>query len=231
MSLPQLRCGQAKLCALTADPSGVIWQALAPTWLLDTVSSETPRQRTWVKVAHDETELRVLFHAEDTEVWATHTQRDALLYEEEVVEIFLDPVGDLNGYFEIEVNPLNAVLDLVLRRSRSGWKRNFAWQCEGLQTAVRLWSGNGEAKSSRLIDASSIGIPETLAEANAWSAELSIPFASISSVPPARDWRVNFYRIDRPKTPLDSPRELSAWSPTGAPNFHVPERFGYLHLE
>ena len=78
----------------------------------------------------------MLFHAEDTHAWATMTERDAPLYEEEVVEVFLDPVGDLESYFEIEVNPLNTVLDLVLRKNRSGYVKDFAWQCEGLRTAV-----------------------------------------------------------------------------------------------
>ena len=43
----------------------------------------------------------------------------------------------------------------------------------------------------------------------------------------ARRWHANFYRIDR--GPAD---EYSAWQPTLAdpPDFHVPARFGQLHL-
>ena len=86
-------------------------------------------------------EWRVLFHATDADAWATLTERDAPLYEEETVEIFFDPAGDLQSYFEIEVNPLNTVLDLVLRRNRSGHVKNFAWKCEGLRTAVSKSAG------------------------------------------------------------------------------------------
>ena len=144
------------------------------------------------------------FRAEDDYAWATHTQRDAPLYEEEVVEVFLDPVGDLACYFEIEVNPLNTVLDLVLRRNRSGYVKDIAWQCEGLRTAI-------------------------LAGPKFWCAELSIPFASLTSERPTAGarWRANFLRIDRPH---DSARELSAWSPTSYPNFHLPERFGFIEF-
>jgi hypothetical protein len=157
-----------------------------------------------VRVAWTEEELRVLFHAEDTHAWATLTERDAPLYEEEVVEVFLDPTGDLASYFEIEVNPLNAVLDLVLRRNRSGYAKDFAWRCEGLRTAV--------VKTDA-----------------AWSAELAIPFRSLMAEPPkAGDcWRVNFCRIDRPP---GVPRELTSWSPAGRANFHTPERFGTLQF-
>ncbi len=172
--------------------------------LRDTVSGASPQQGTGVRAVWDAEELRVFFHAEDTLAWATLTERDAPLYEEEVVEVFLDPAGDLEGYFEIEVNPLNTVLDLVLRRNRSGYAKDFAWRCEGLRTAV--------TKS-----------------ATAWSAELVIPFRSVTAAPPqAGDcWRVNFCRIDRPP---GGPRELSAWSPTGRASFHTPERFGILQF-
>ena len=157
-----------------------------------------------VRVAWDANELRVLFYAEDTHIHATLTERDAPLYTEEVVEVFLDPVGDGECYFEIEVNPLNAVLDLVLRRNRSGYAKDVSWDCEGLRTQVRR-------------------------EASAWSAEMSIPFRSLAAASPAPGgkWRANFLRIDRPP---GTPRELSAWSPTGLANFHVPERFGVIEF-
>jgi hypothetical protein len=120
------------------------------------------------------------------------------------MEVFLDPVGDLQSYFELEVNPLNAVLDLVIRKNRSGVIKDFSWRCENLRTAVRNANGG-------------------------WSAEFAIPFRSLIAAPPkaGERWRANFYRIDRPE---NRQWELSAWSPTGFPNFHVPERFGILEF-
>lgn len=144
-------------------------------------------------------------HASDTHIWATHTQRDAPLYDEEVMEVFLTPweeEGEPRRYFEIEVNPLNTVLDLALRRTPDGFERDFAWSCKGLRTAVKIEEG-------------------------AWTAEFSIPFASVDALPLQRYWRANFFRIDRPK---DKPRELSAWSPTYDVTFHRPDRFGRLEF-
>ncbi len=175
--------------------------------LVDSISGTPPLQATRVTCSADATQLRVSFACVDTNPWATLTEHDAPLWEEEVVEIFLDPVGDGGGYFEIEINPLGTVCDLVLRRVASGWKREFAWECAGLvATAARTPTG--------------------------WSAELIVPFAAVVSEPPERgaEWRVNFYRIDRPDG-AEGARELSAWSPTLAPSFHAPERFGTLRFE
>lgn len=203
-TLPRMICHRRRLGDLTADPLVEIWRSVGAGDFFEVTTAGVPQQRTGVRAVWDVEEWRVLFHAADTHVWATLTERDAPLYEEEVVEVFLDPVGDLESYFEIEVNPLNAVMDLVLRRNRSGYVKDFAWRCDGLRTAARK-------------------------TADGWAAELAIPFRSLSAAPPKVGdcWRVNFCRIDRP---LGVPRELTAWSPTGRANFHTPERFGILEF-
>lgn len=200
-----MRCGRFSFGAVAADGAAEPWPAIEFSALADTVTGGAPLQPTRFKIGWNPAELRVLFHASDAAPNATMTRRDAPLYEEEVVEVFLDTVGDLGGYYEIEVNPLNAVLDLVLRRNRSGYRKNFAWRCEGLVTAVRIDPGIS------------------------WTSELSIPMSSIVSEPPKPGdiWRANFYRIDRP---VDGPVEYSAWSATGRPQFHVPARFGAIEF-
>ena len=202
--LPRLVCRRGALPVLTADADSSFWRECEPVFLWNVIDGAAPRQATRVWAAWDAEEWRVLFRAEDTHIHATLTERDAPLYTEEVVEVFLDPVGDGACYFEIEVNPLNAVLDLVLRKNRSGYRKDFAWQCENLRTCVRH-------------------------EAAAWSAELALPFRSLAAEPPkcGDTWRANFTRIDRPS---DAPRELTTWSPTGFANFHVPERFGVIEF-
>ncbi len=172
--------------------------------LLENVTGAAPRQGTRVTLSRTAACLRVGFQCEDAEPWATINRRDGPLFQEEVVEVFLDPFGDLECYFEIEVNPLNTVLDLMLRRVRNGWHKETAWRCQGLETSVtRTPTG--------------------------WDAKLEIPFAALAPAPPAPGavWRANFLRIDRP---AGSPRELSAWSPTGRNTFHVPARFGFLEF-
>ena len=190
---------------LTADPSREPWPAFERLFLGLNKDGEPPRQGTEVRIGRDEDCLRLLFICEDTLPWATLSAHDDPLYKEEVVEVFVDTEGDGLGYFEIEVNPNNAVLDGCMRRVRSGFRKDFRWHCEGLRTAVRLFSGG-------------------------WAAELAIPFESLSGRRPAPGarWRVNFTRIDRPE---GAPRELSSWSPTGYDQFHMPEKFGILTFE
>jgi hypothetical protein len=202
--LPLLHCRRAALNELTADLHSTPWRDLPKVILRKTGTGDEPEQGTQVCVAWNDAELRVVFDAVDTDPWATLTDRDAPLYTEEVVEVFLDPVGDLESYFEIEVNPLNAVLDLVLRRSRSGYVKDFGWRCDGLRTLARRTD-------------------------HGWGVEMAIPFASLIAEPPraGSQWRVNFFRIDRPQ---GKDRELSAWSPTKLGTFHVPQKFGVLEF-
>ena len=70
-----------------------------------------------------------------------------------------------------------------------------------------------------------------------WTASLFVPFAMFPSEfvghrHPWPLWRVNFYRYAFPSGP--SPRfdnyELSGWSPTHDPSFHIPARFGVAVL-
>jgi len=187
-----------RVATVSAPDSGVTLD------LLENLTDAPPRQATRVTLARDAAHLRVLFQCEDTRPWATITRRDGPLFQEEAVEVFLDPFGDLECYFEIELNPLNTVLDLMLRRVGKGWRKGFTWKCEGLETSVSLTAAG-------------------------WTARMAIPFASLVPQPPAPGsvWRANFLRIDRPAC---GPRELSAWSPTRRNTFHEPGRFGFLEF-
>jgi hypothetical protein len=205
--IPILPCLRRELRELTADVAAEPWCGIAPVHFSEAASGAMPKQGTEVRCAWNVHEWRVLFHAMDSDAWATMTERDAPLYEEETVEVFFDPTGDLESYFEIEVNPLGTVLDLVFRKNRSGYKSDRAWDCDGLRALVK-------------------------ANAGAWTAELAIPFANVTNIPPRPDmqWRVNFCRIDRPSRDGSIPRELTAWSPPMRANFHTPERFGIVQF-
>lgn len=199
-----MHCPRRLLGEVAAEPSAAMWRGIEAHPFRLAVDGSAPQQGTTVKSVWDADEWRVLFEVADTHVWATLAERGAMLYQEEVVEVFIDPVGDLENYFEIELNPLNAVLEVVARRSRSGYKKDFAWRCNDLRTAARRTP-------------------------TGWCGELAILFRSLIAEPPpvGAKWRANFCRIDRPP---GVERELSAWSSPGRANFHTPERFGYLEF-
>ena len=205
--IPVLLCTHRVLGELTADADASPWRELPCVRFADALTGGIPNQWTEVRAVWSDDEWRLLFVAEDSDPWATMTERDSPIYEEETVEVFFDPAGDLESYFEIEVNPLGTVLDLVLRKSRSGYKADRAWDCDGLRTLVRR-------------------------HAQGWSAEMAIPFASVTNSPPhtGSRWRANFCRIDRPSRDSSVPRELTAWSPPLRASFHTPERFGVIEF-
>lgn len=213
--LPQYTCYQ------TADPihvDGVLdepgWSAVKKMGLSDVQNGGRPVWRTDAMILWDPTYLYVAFVARDPDVWATMTERDAHLWKEEVVELFLDPDGDGKNYVEWEFNCLNTVLDILMSAAyTAGGSADFGWDSEHMLSAVHVDGAVGDR------DDQDIG----------FTVEIAIPWADligISDVPiPPNDrdrWRMNFYRYE------SSSDEYTAWSPTGKINFHVPEKFGVV---
>ena len=168
----------------------------------------------WAKLLWDDTYLYVLMHARDPDVWATIRERDGALWDEEVLELYLDPSGDGRDYLELQLNPLGTVFDAVFPEpNQRDLASARAVDVEGMVTAVHV-SGTVDDRT----DAD-----------RSWSAEARIPFASLpgwETFEPGDDAtvRLNFYRYDRPAD-ADGPA-TSAWSPVGPGSFHRPDRFG-----
>jgi hypothetical protein len=166
------------------------------------------------------TALFLRFDAADEKPWHTMTQKDEHIWNEEVVEIFLDPAGSGLGYAELEISPINVVCDLVVRTPWPKVDSDPKWDLFGLQTRVISW---------RTPDSGPDG----------WSALAVVPWPAFDPLPskapslPPRagdEWRFNVYRIKRPRGP-ERPNEdvvHNAWSPTGGPSFHVPAAFGVM---
>ncbi len=177
---------------------------LAPFHLSDSRDGSAPRLSTAVRLGVRNGDLLVRFDGRDRGVVATLTERDDPLWKEDVFEVFLSPHDPPTAYYEFEVNPLGALFDARIESpegQRETMRVDVSWNCPGLSARVRR-------REER------------------WSALLTIPLAPMGGES-ATAWRANFYRIDR-----GEPDEYSAWSPTGAdpPDFHVPARFGFLHL-
>jgi len=174
------------------------------------------RQRTGLRLLWDAENLYGAFRVRDDDIRATHLRRDDPLWEEEVVELFLDPWGAGGVYVEIEVSPRNVVFDaLVVNRAAAAETRRdlttlAAWTCDGLRTAVQVDGVVNGGPVSR-----------------GWDLELAVPLRQLAPrlVPaPGVEWRWNAYRVDR----SERGDELQAFSPVGRPDFHVPARFGVL---
>jgi hypothetical protein len=174
-----------------------------------------PTQSTEVRACWDAEYLYVSFACKDSDIWATLENRDDPIYDEEVVEVFLCPTGNLQHYYEFEVSPANVLFDAKVfspKGDRATMLVDKEWNASRIQTGVRV-SGT---------------LNDRTAHDLGWIVEIGIAFSDLglSGPPePGTIWRANFYRIER-----GAVTEFSAWSPTfqEPAEFHLPACFGEL---
>ena len=73
-----------------------------------------PRFTTRAKMLWDETYFYICGDIQEPQVWATLTNRDAIIFYDNDFEVFIDPDMDSHEYYELELNALNTVWDLLL---------------------------------------------------------------------------------------------------------------------
>ena len=170
---------------------------------------------TRVLVGWSRTRLYVAFIADSRNVKNTVTKHDDDgIYQQDVVELFIDPDGDGKNYFELEWNCLNTSLDFFFTGPLQGLDK--AWAPKGMQSAVKV---RGTANQPGDVDTGmTVEISLPWEGFSAWSKK-GLPPQAGDSLP------LNFYRIIYPAS---GSAELISWTPTGAPSFHMPEKFGAL---
>jgi hypothetical protein len=199
------------------------WRAAPQTrvWVHPNTGDTVDGLRTQGRVLWDEEALYIGLTAQDTDVWSTITEHDGHLWEEEVLELYLDPLGDGQDYVEIQINPLGTVFDALFPNPRDrNLDEAIQYDVEGMEAAV--------AVSGTLSDD---GIAHREDRDRRWTAEFRIPWRSLPDIDEAAEvgWtvRANFYRFDRPE---DGGQLSSAWSPVGGGTFHQPDKFGEIRL-
>ena len=170
------------------------------------------------KMLYDDEYLYVGACVEETDISATLTQHDAIVWKDNDFEVFLDPYGTGRLYYEIECNALGTVMDLCMEKPYcEGGSFMLGWDCQGLRLAV--WR-DGSLNSSNDTD-------------RGWTVEMAIPFASLQhdfdDPRQHRVWRMNFSRVEWPRD--KSAREENwVWAPTGVVDIHHPDRWGYVRF-
>lgn len=182
-----------------------------PVRLRRATDAAAPRLSTSVAAWYDAEFISVLFTGIDDHIIATHTEHDAPLYEEDVVEVFLAPER-LTRYYELEVSPRGTTFDAIIDSPdgvRQTMHADRAWTCEGMIALVRIVTESDGARAFDVL--------------------LRIPFAALERTTPrdGETWRANFFRIDRHP---ELGNEFSAWQPTmkTPADFHVAAVFGRL---
>ncbi|HOX27050.1 MAG TPA: carbohydrate-binding family 9-like protein [Candidatus Krumholzibacteria bacterium] len=193
-----------------------------------------PRYRTRARLVWDHRALYVAAELADPHVWGSLTTRDAVIFEDNDFEVFIDPDGDNHLYAELEINALGTVWDLVLVRPyRDGGPALSGWDIAGLESAVEI---DGTANDPRDAD-------------RGWTVEIALPWTALAelagdrSCPPAAGdtWRLNFSRVEWEhrlasgayvKAPVPGRgwrgEDNWVWSPQGVVAMHAPERWGFV---
>ncbi|MFY0530221.1 carbohydrate-binding family 9-like protein [Archangium gephyra] len=204
----------AKAPVIDGELDDAVWKAAAPVVLRGSFDGREPSLRTEARLAYDDQYLYVAFDVEDPDVWGTLRERDAPIYEQEVVEIFLDANADGRTYNEMQVSPHNVNFDAYFPARRQGM--DLSWD-SGMQTAVKVRG--------------TLDNPEDRDEG--WRVEMRIPFARLAevpNVPPKKGerWRFNLYRLEHVRR---QQVEGQSFSPLFVGDFHALPRFGWLVFE
>lgn len=165
---------------------------------------------TEAKILYDDQFLYVSFRVADENIWSTMRRRDEHLWEEEVVEVFIQADARQPSYVELEVNPLGTMLDIYLLDIRKPLPYE-SWNSARLRWAVRV-DGTVDGRGGD----------------RGWACEIALPLEDVVTAPHTPPevgdrWRLNLYRVEK------LPERLGlAWSPTLQGDFHVPSMFGEM---
>jgi hypothetical protein len=195
-----------------------------------------PRFTTRMRMLWDDEFLYIAADLLEPDIWGTLTTRDAVIFQDNDFEVFIDPDGDTHEYFELEVNALKTAWDLLLPQPyRDGGSAIDGWDIAGLQVGVDIRG--------------TINKPGD--QDDGWSVELALPWNILEETSAHKraprdgeQWRINFSRVQwhtdvvdgryvkrtnaETKKPL--PEDNWVWSPQGAVNMHMPERWGVMQF-
>ncbi len=229
--------GPLKIDGRLDEPS---WQAAEWTRAFGDIEGPDrpePRYRTVVQMLWDDEFLYIGAYLEEPDLWATLTERDAVIFYDNDFEIFIDPDGDTHEYYELEINALNTVWDLLLVRPyRDGGPAVHSWDIQGLRTAVDLKGTLNDPRD----------------EDKAWTVEVALPFAVLKECLPGKpprpsngdQWRMTFSRVEwrhevengayvklkDASSGRALPEDNWTWVPQGLINIHYPEMWGYIQF-
>jgi hypothetical protein len=156
------------------------------------------------------------------------TERNTFLYEENNFELFLDPDGDRQNYYEFEINPLGTIWELTLPKPYAdGGVAVDPTNLPGLRTAIHV---DGTLNDPSDDDAG-------------WSVEAAFPWAELArhakgAMPPAPgdEWRMNLMRVEWSHDVVEGAyrkgeqQDFWVWSPQYAVDMHRPEHWGVLEF-
>lgn len=191
-------------------------QAARSLRFVDTMSGGNAELEAYAYVTWDPQNLWVGFDVKDDFLKSTFRADDDHLWEQDAVEIMVDPEGDGRNYFEIQVAPTGRIFTTRYDSRRQPQPfGHLDWNATGIQARVNT---RGTVNDDD--------------EDQGYTVEIKIPFSAFAAgdppaTPPAPNssWRMNFYVMD---TREEGGQRAAGWSPPRVGDFHVPNRFGRI---
>ncbi|MFQ3578131.1 MAG: carbohydrate-binding family 9-like protein [Verrucomicrobiia bacterium] len=238
--LPRLKVPYTKVVpAMNAEPGEAVWQKAAVIPRL-TLSKDGPEGvkplPTEVRLLWTEDHLFVRFQSVTKAILVPHgAARDADHHQGDVVEIFLDPVGDGRQVCEIQVNPRGGILDVLWLATADPKSDEAGVLTEEFHQRdwwiFRHWNIVGLRVANHLAHQKEGGI--------AWTCDIAIPGEALFRRLGRRTFenqelRANFLRYDGQEDVLTGRRKeeiFMNWSTVrhGCPHIS-PSRLGILDL-
>jgi len=165
-----------------------------------------------VRVLYDAKNLYLGYTVEDDYLKSTFDKDDDHLWEQDVVEVMIDPDGDGKNYFEAQVAPTARVFDTRYDSRRQ--PRPFgdvAWSSK-MTTAVNVRGKVNDEASDEGYDVE-LAIPWTAFAAGGGSGDAPKELTT---------WRMNFFVMDA----REKGQRAAGWSPAFVGDFHTLGRFG-----
>ncbi len=193
-------------------------------------TKKIPEFLTKFKMLWDDKYCYIAAILEENHIWATLKNHDDTIYHDNDFEVFIDPDGDGLNYYEFEINALGTTMDLFLKKPyNKGGHAQMKWNFKGLKSAVKTFGTLNDPKD----------------EDSFWVVEMAIPWENFNDgkVPKNNEsWRINFSRVEWQKQIIKGkyqrkrdtinnkllPENNWVWSPQGAINMHIPEKWGYV---
>jgi len=210
-------------------------QALWTDFFTDIEGSSKPEPlfKTRAKMMWDDSCFYFYAELEEPHVWGDITVKDAVIFHNNDIEIFMKPFDDSPQYGELEVNALGTIWDLLLTKPyHDGGLALNDWDIKGLQVCVNI---DGTINNPSNID-------------HGWSVEIAVPWKSLKGLGSKNSkqeipiiWRINFSRVEWKYEIIDGkynrkkdengkllPENNWVWSPQGVIDMHQPEKWGFV---
>ncbi len=189
------------------------WQSAASTGrMVNPMTGDLGGFTAQARVLYDAQNLYLAFEVEDDYIKSTFQKKDDHLWEQDAVEVMIDPDGDGKNYFELQVSPRGQSFDTRYDSTRNPQPFGHVDWDSHVQAKVTLDGTLNDEQSDK-----------------GYRVEMAIPWTAFAvgdtPVPPpvaGTSWRMNFFVMDVRR----QGQRAVGWSAPLVGDFHTLARFG-----